>query len=237
MSSESPITHPVALSYSSDHGGQTGSPVGQMKVESLLEGNSSGSGQKYNHSLPNQLNSQPPPILPPSSCILVPPPSLPNRIQPMTAAYTQPYAKFDQNVAGLSTQRVNVNIPYYSQQYEHLYGDLPTGRQSTMGWTPAVYTWGGRSGFRRTSGICCSMVLGHSHRDGYSSFLTRLTYTRIVNGFEHFGLYFCIPLFPSEDAIHDLLSSYVYPFAMVSVPWHCSCLVHLLYRFDLSRST
>ena len=148
--SESPINHLVAFSYSgSDRSGQTGSPVGQMKVESLLgpgPGNPNGSGQKYSHNPPNQLNSQHPLMLPPSSSIIVPPPSLPNNLQPMTATYTQPYAQFDQNAAGSSTQ-VDVNVPYYSQQYEYLYGDMPAGRQSTMGWTPAVDTWGGRSGF------------------------------------------------------------------------------------------
>jgi hypothetical protein len=64
----------------------------------------------------------------------------------MSATYTQPYPQFDHNAAGPSTQ-VDVNIPYYTQQYEYLYGDLPASRQPATGWTPAVDTWGGGSGF------------------------------------------------------------------------------------------
>lgn len=151
--SESPLNNLVAFSYSgSDHTGRTASPVGQMKVESLLgpgPGNPNGSNQKYNHSPPNQLNSQPS-MLPPSSSILVPPPSVPSNLQPMPTSYTQQYSQYDQNqnqnAAGSSTQ-VDVNIPYYSHQYEYLYGDVSTSRQSMTGWTPTVDTWGGRSGF------------------------------------------------------------------------------------------
>ena len=146
---ESPPDIATAFSFSgSDHSGQSGSPVDQMKVESLLvpgQSNPSGSGQKYSNNPPNQQNSQPP-MLPPSSTILVPPPALPENLQPISGTYTQPYPQFDHNVAGPSTQ-VDMNIPYYSQQYEYLYGDLATSRHSMMGWTPAVDTWGGGSGF------------------------------------------------------------------------------------------
>lgn len=147
---ESPINNPVVFSQrGSDQRGHTGSPVGQMKVQSLLgpgPGNPNGSGQKYNHSPPNPANPQPPPMLPPSSSILVPPPALPNNLQPITAAYTQQYSQFDHTAAAPSTQ-ADVHIPYYAQQYEYLYGDLSTSRQQSTGWTPAVDTWGGRSGF------------------------------------------------------------------------------------------
>ena len=146
---ESPINVTAAFSFSgSDRSGQSGSPVGQMKVESLLvqgPSNSNASGQKYSHSPPNQPNSQPP-MLPPSSTILVPPPALPDNLQPISGTYTQPYSRFDHNAAGPSTQ-VDTSIPYYTQQYEYLYGDMATTRQTTMGWTPAVDTWGGGSGF------------------------------------------------------------------------------------------
>ena len=147
---ESPVNNPIAFSNSgSDHRAQTGSPVGQMTVQSLLgpgPGNPNGSGQKYSHNSPNQTSSQPPAMLPPSSSILVPPPVLPNNLQPMSVAYTESYSQFDHNAAGPSTQ-TDANIPYYTQQYEYLYGDLSTGRQQLMGWTPAVDTWGGGSGF------------------------------------------------------------------------------------------
>ena len=147
---ESPINNLMAFSFSDNNrSGQAGSPVGQMKVESLLgpgPGYPNGSGQNHNPSPPNQSNSQPPTMLPPSSSILVPPPALPNNLQPTSTTYTQPYSQFDQNAPGSSSQ-VDANIPYYTQQYEYLYGDLPAGEQSTVGWTPAVDTWGGRSGF------------------------------------------------------------------------------------------
>ena len=147
---ESPINNVMAFSFSgSDRSGQSGSPVGQMKVESLLgpgPGHPNGSSQMYNHGPPNQSNSQPPAMLPPSSSILVPPPALPNSLQQTSTTYTQPHPQFDQNAAGPSMQ-VDANIPYYAQQYEYLYGDVPTGGQPTVGWTPAVDTWGGRSGF------------------------------------------------------------------------------------------
>ena len=146
---ESPVNNMIAFSFSgSDRSGQSSSPVGQMKVESLLvsgPGNSNGSGQKFNHSPPNQQNPQPS-MLPPSSTILVPPPAIPSNLQPMSGTYTQPYSQFDHNVAGPSTQ-VDADIPYYTQQYKYLYGDLPAGGQSTMGWTPVVDTWGGGTGF------------------------------------------------------------------------------------------
>jgi len=147
---QSPINNVmVAFSFSGgDRGNQTGSPD-QMKVESLLgpgPGNPNGSGQKYSHSPPNQLNSQPLAMLPPSSSIIVPPPALPSNLQPMSATYSQPYAQYDQNAAGPSTQ-TDVNIPYYTQQYEYLYGDPSASRQPTTGWTPAVDTWGGGAGF------------------------------------------------------------------------------------------
>lgn len=146
---ESPVNNVAAFSSGSDRSGQSSSPVGQMKVESLLgpgPGHSNGSGQKYNHTPPNQSNSQPPAMLPPSSSILVPPPALPNNLQPTSTTYIQPYSQFDQNVVGPST-RVDANIPYYMQQYEYSYEDLPAGGQPAVGWTPAVDTWGGGSGF------------------------------------------------------------------------------------------
>jgi hypothetical protein len=147
---ESPINDLVAFSHSgSDQRVQTGSPVGQMKVQSLLgpgPGNANGSGQKYSHSSPNQTNPQPPTMLPPSSSILVPPPALPNNLQPIAAVYTQQYPQFDHTAAGPSTQ-TDVHIPYYTQQHEYLYGDLSAYRQQSTGWTPAVDTWGGGSGF------------------------------------------------------------------------------------------
>ena len=147
---ESPINNPMAFSNSgSDQRGQTGSPVGQMKVQSLLgpgPGNPNGSGQKYSHSPPNHGNSQPPAMLPPSSSILVPPPAVPSNLQPISASYSQQYMQFDHSAAGPSTQ-TDVNIPYYTQQYEYLYGDVSTSRQQSSGWTPAVDTWGGGSGF------------------------------------------------------------------------------------------
>jgi len=146
---ESPVHNLVAFSSGSDRSGQTGSPVDHMKVESLLgpgPGNPNGSGQAYGHSPPNQSTSQPPAMLPPSSSILVPPPALPRNLQPISGTYAQPYSQFDQNAAGSSTQ-ADVGVPYYTQQYEYLYGDLPGGGQQTMGWTPAVDTWGGGSGF------------------------------------------------------------------------------------------
>ena len=146
---ESSFNNTTAFSFSgSDHSGQSGSPVSQMKVDPFLvpvPGNPNGSGQKYSHGPPDQPGSQPP-MLPPSSSILVPPPALPNNLQPMSEAYTQPYSRFDHNVAGPSTQ-IDTSIPYYTQQNEYLYGDLAASRQSTMGWTPAVDTWGGGSGF------------------------------------------------------------------------------------------
>ena len=147
---ESPINNPMAFSHSgSDHRGQTGSPVDQMKVQSLLgpgPGNPNGSGQKYSHSPPNQANSQLPAMLPHSSSILVPPPAVPRSLQPISAAYHQQYSQFDHTAAGPSTQ-TDPNIPYYTQQYEYLYGDIPASRQQSTGWTPAVDTWGGGSGF------------------------------------------------------------------------------------------
>lgn len=147
---ESPINNPAAFSHSgSDRGGQTGSPVGQMKVQSLLgpgPGNHNGSGHKYNNSPPNQANPQPPAMLPPSSSILVPPPTLPSNLQPISATYTQAYSQFEHNATGPSTQ-TEVNIPYYTQQYEYLYGDTSATRQQSTGWTPAVDNWGGGSGF------------------------------------------------------------------------------------------
>ena len=147
---ESPINDPMAFSHSgNDHDGQTGSPVGQMKVQSLLgpgPGNTNGSGQKFKHSPSNQAKPQPPAMLPPSSSILVPPPALPGNLQPISTVYAQPYSLFDHNAAGPSAQ-TDVNIPYYAQQYEYLYGDLSAGRQESMGWTPVVDTWGGGSGF------------------------------------------------------------------------------------------
>jgi hypothetical protein len=146
---ESPINNTTIFTLSGgNRNGQGGSPVGQMKVESLLApgpGNSNGSGQKRGHSPPNQLNPQPS-MLPPSSTILVPPPVIPDNLQQVSVTYTQPYPRFEHNAAGPSTQ-VDVNIPYYTQQYEYLYGDLATSRQPAMGWTPAVDTWGGGSGF------------------------------------------------------------------------------------------
>ena len=144
----SPYNNPAAFSHTgSERSNYTGSPVGQMKVESLLgpgPGNPNGSGQKYSHSPPNHPN--PPIMLPPSSSILVPPPAIPGNLQPMTATYTQPYAPFDHTSNGPPGQ-ADVNIPYYTQQYEYLYGDMTTSRQQSMGWTPAVDTWGGGTGF------------------------------------------------------------------------------------------
>ena len=143
---ESPLNNVTAFSFSGSD--QSGSPVGQMKVGSLLvpgPSNPNGSGQKYSHSPPNQSNSQPT-MLPPSSSIIVPPPAIPDILQPISGTYTQPYPRFDHTAAGPPTQ-VDVNVPYYTQQYEYLYGDLGTSRQSSMGWTPAVDTWGGGSGF------------------------------------------------------------------------------------------
>ena len=146
---ESSINTMTAFSFSgSDRSAQSGSPVGQMNVETLLvpgPGNPNEPGQKYIHGPPDQPGSQPP-MLPPSSSILVPPPALPDNLQPMSETYTQPYSRFDHNTAGPSTQ-VDTNIPYYTQQNEYLYGDLATSRQPMMGWTPAVDTWGGGSGF------------------------------------------------------------------------------------------
>ena len=146
-SNESPMNNMVAFS-GSDRSGQSGSPMGQVKVESLLvpgPSNPNGSGQKYGHGPPSQSSSQPS-MLPPSSSILVPPPALPDNLQPITGTYTQQYSRLDPNAAGPSTL-ANVNVPYYTQQYEYLYGDLPASRQSTAGWTPVVDTWGGGSGF------------------------------------------------------------------------------------------
>ena len=146
--SESPLNNPMAYSYSgSDRSGHTGSPVGQIKVESMLgpgPGNPNGSGQQYNRTPPNQLNA--PSMLPPSSTIIVPPPVVPTNLQPMSVTYTQPYAQYDHNAAGPSMQP-DVNVPYYMQQYEYLYGDSTVSRQPSTGWTPAVDTWGGGSGF------------------------------------------------------------------------------------------
>ena len=140
---ESPINFPIAFSRSeSDRSGQTNSPVGQMKVESLLDpgpGNPSGPP-------PNQPTIQPPAMLPPSSSILVPPPDPPSDLQPISATYTQPYLQFDHNVAGPSTQ-TDVDIPYYTRKYEYLYGSMSVTRQPQTGWTPMVDTWGGGSGF------------------------------------------------------------------------------------------
>lgn len=130
---ESPANLTGAFSFTtSEHGGQNNSPVGQMKVESLLV-QPSGSGQQN----PNSH------MLPPSSSILVPPPALPETFQ---QPYAQPYSQADQNVAGPSTL-VDTNIPYYTQQYEYLYGDMHHTSEPPMGWTPAVDTWGGGSGF------------------------------------------------------------------------------------------
>jgi len=55
-----------------------------------------------------------------------------------------------------------MNIPYYSRQCEYLYGDPPVDRQSTMGWTSAVDTWGGRSGFAQNE--WCSLFDGAGTR-------------------------------------------------------------------------
>lgn len=132
-SQESPANLTGAFSFvDSEQGGQSDSPVGQIKVESLLV-QPSGSGQQN----PN------PPMLPPSSSILVPPPALPETFQ---QPYALPYSQADQNIAGPSTM-VDANIPYYTQQYEYLYGDLHHTREPSMGWTPVVDTWGGGSGF------------------------------------------------------------------------------------------
>ncbi|KAF9649321.1 hypothetical protein BDM02DRAFT_3094934 [Thelephora ganbajun] len=146
--SESPANNMIFSFSGSDRSGQSTSGD-QMKVESLLgpgRGNPNGSDQKYSHTPPNQSSSQPPAMLPPSSSIIVPPPAIPNNLLPVSGTYTQPYPQFDHNVAGPSTQ-ADVNIPYYMQQYEYLYGGLPASRQQTMGWTPAVDTWGGGTGF------------------------------------------------------------------------------------------
>ena len=147
---ESPVNNPMAFSQSGgDSRGQTSSPVGQMKVQSLLgpgPGNPNGSGQKYSHSPPNQPNPPPPTMLPPSSSIIVPPPAIPSTLQPISAVYAQQYSQFDHTGASPSTQ-TGVNLPYYTQQYEYLYGDLSVSRQQSTGWTPAVDTWGGGTGF------------------------------------------------------------------------------------------
>jgi hypothetical protein len=142
---ESPINNAVAFSFSgSDRSGQTGSPVGQMKVESLL-GPGPGIPTDQARNTTNQtLNLRR--CYPPSSSILVPPPALPGNLHPMSTTYSQPYSQFDQHAAGSSTQ-ADVNVPYYTHQYEYLYGEFPAGRQPTTGWTPAVDTWGGGSGF------------------------------------------------------------------------------------------
>ena len=146
---ESPINNTMPFLFSgSDRSGQNGSPVDQMRVESLLApapGNSNGSGQRYTHSPPNQLSSQPP-MLPPSSSILVPPPALPANFQQLPETFNQSYSQFDHTAVGPPTQ-AGVNVPYYAHQYEYLYGDVSTSRQPAMGWTPAVDTWGGGSGF------------------------------------------------------------------------------------------
>jgi len=144
---ESPTNNTMPFPFSgSERSGHGGSPVDQMKVESLLvpgTGNPNGSSQKYTHTPSNQPGSQPS-MLPPSSSILVPPPALPANLQPVSGSFA--YSQFDHNAAGPPAQ-ANANVPYYTQQYEYLYGDTSAGRQPTMGWTPAVDTWGGGSGF------------------------------------------------------------------------------------------
>ena len=144
---ESPFNIPSSFSYTeSERSGHTASPVGQMKVEALLgpgPGNPNGSSHRYSHS---PQNAQHPAMLPPSSSIIVPPPALPSNLQPMTATYSQPNPQFDYATPGSSVQG-DVGVPYYTQQYEYLYGDVDPNRQQATGWTPTADTWGGGMGF------------------------------------------------------------------------------------------